>query len=118
MMPVLNKKKEFGKGKSREAIISDLVELLKGKVLACFLFGSFATKTTHVDSDLDLIIVKESDKSFLERSSDFLFLMNYPIHIDYFVYTPKEFNLLFGAEDSEQKSLFHKRVSKELLKII
>ena len=53
------------------------------------LFGSVAGGDVHRDSDLDLIIVQETDKKFLSRLEPFY--RDAPIATDILVYTPDEF---------------------------
>ena len=57
-----------------------------------YLFGSYANGTANEDSDIDLFIVKETDKRRIERSWDVKEgIKNYPqIGLDVFVFTPKE----------------------------
>jgi len=42
---------------SRDQIVSRLTESLSGRVLAAFIFGSFAIDSHHAHSDIDLILV-------------------------------------------------------------
>ena len=53
------------------------------------LFGSVAGGDVHRDSDLDLIIVQETDKKFLSRLEPFY--RDARIAMDILVYTPDEF---------------------------
>ena len=53
------------------------------------LFGSVARGDVRRDSDLDLIIVQETDKKFLSRLEPFY--RDAPIATDILVYTPDEF---------------------------
>ncbi|MCL2712691.1 MAG: nucleotidyltransferase domain-containing protein [Methanomassiliicoccaceae archaeon] len=55
-------------------------------------FGSVATGTAGKDSDLDLVLVKESDENgFIRSARARLALKDSKIPIDIIVYTPKEF---------------------------
>jgi predicted nucleotidyltransferase len=55
-------------------------------------FGSVANRTANEDSDLDLIVVKESDEDRLIRSVKArLALKGSRVPIDIIVYTPEEF---------------------------
>ena len=57
-------------------------------------FGSVANRTANEDSDLDLILVKESDENGLIRSAKArLALKGSKVPIDIIVYTPEEFKL-------------------------
>jgi predicted nucleotidyltransferase len=54
------------------------------------LFGSMARGRVEEWSDLDLLIVKETDESFLERSVRVALLCRAMVGVDYLVYTPTE----------------------------
>lgn len=73
-------------------------------------FGSYARGDWGVGSDLDLIvIVKESDKPFYERPSEWD-VLNIPVPVDLLVYTSKEFVKL----QAEQRG-FYKQLEKEVV---
>lgn len=55
------------------------------------LFGSLATGNVRETSDIDLLLVKQSEKRPLERILEVMALLEYPrIALDIFVYTPEE----------------------------
>ena len=54
------------------------------------LFGSMARGRVEEGSDLDLLIVKETDEPFLDRSVRVALLCRAPVGVDYLVYTPTE----------------------------
>lgn len=56
------------------------------------LFGSAATDQTGEWSDLDLVIVKQTDRGFLDRTKDVMRLLRPQIGVDILVYTPDEFD--------------------------
>ena len=58
------------------------------------LFGSMADDETHAWSDLDLVIVKKTDKRFLDRIKEVLQLLQPRAGVDILVYTPEEFENL------------------------
>ena len=70
------------------------------------LFGSHARGTATRRSDIDLIIVKDTEKRFFERYDDFVnldgILKGY--HVDALIYTP-----------AELKAISHRRFIKEAL---
>ncbi|MGQ9610229.1 MAG: nucleotidyltransferase domain-containing protein [bacterium] len=70
-------------------IIPKIIELNVEKVL---LIGSLATGEIHPTSDIDLIIIKETDKRFIERLEEFYTQVKPKIATDFFVYTPEEFD--------------------------
>jgi len=53
-------------------------------------FGSLASGHVTETSDLDLLIVKETDKRFFERIKDVVKICDYDIGVDFLVYTPQE----------------------------
>ena len=53
-------------------------------------FGSLASGNVTETSDLDLLIVKETDKRFYDRIRDVVKICDYDIGVDFLVYTPKE----------------------------
>jgi predicted nucleotidyltransferase len=55
------------------------------------LFGSLAREDYHALSDIDLLIIKETDRPFAERIGDVLSLCDYSIPLEPLVYTPEEF---------------------------
>jgi len=63
------------------------------------LFGSLVSGNIHEWSDIDLIVVKESDKGFYARLKEVGLLVMPEVGTDIFVYTPAEF-------ESKKDSLF------------
>jgi uncharacterized protein len=59
-----------------------------------WVFGSMATGTVHEWSDIDLVIVKETNQRFLERTKEVLRLLQPKVGLDVLVYTPDEFKQL------------------------
>jgi predicted nucleotidyltransferase len=55
------------------------------------LFGSMANSEAGEWSDLDLVIVKETAKPFLQRLREVALLCRAPVGVDFLVYTPPEF---------------------------
>src|SRR4051812_35354545 len=58
------------------------------------LFGSAAQGEVHAWSDLDLVIVKDTEKSLLERIEEVYRLVHPKVGLDVLVYTPKELESL------------------------
>ena len=74
-------------------VLSNLKKYFAGRndVLNVFVFGSFARGTNTKNSDLDLIIIKNTEERFLERYKSFRDLDdNIGLPIDVLVYTEKE----------------------------
>lgn len=55
------------------------------------LFGSLAEGRVGMKSDLDLLIIQDTDKPFLLRSVELMESLSPEIAVDLLVYTPKEF---------------------------
>ncbi len=58
------------------------------------LYGSFARGDYHAGSDLDLIIVKETDRPFTDRIGDVLRLCGSGIPVEPLVYRPSEIDTM------------------------
>lgn len=75
-----------------KAIIQDLKAYHPEKVI---LFGSAARGKTDAYSDLDVVIIKKTNKPFLKRLIEAVgFLRLDAPHTDIFVYTPDEFEYM------------------------
>lgn len=72
------------------------------------LFGSLVSGNVHEFSDIDLIVVKESDKGFYERLKEVGLLVMPEGGAEIFVYTPDEFELkripYFLGKNSSKKA--------------
>lgn len=58
------------------------------------LFGSLATGNIEEWSDVDLVVVMETELRFLDRTREMLRLLNPRVSVDILVYTPEEFERL------------------------
>ena len=56
------------------------------------LFGSIARKDWDDESDIDLIVVYDTKKHFLERLKELYMSWNIPKSVDILAYTPSEFS--------------------------
>jgi predicted nucleotidyltransferase len=73
------------------------------------LFGSYARDETDEYSDLDFVLIKKTDKRFLERLIEVAKLIDNDLgDVDVFVYTPEEFERMI-----EWGNPFIERVLKE-----
>jgi predicted nucleotidyltransferase len=77
-----------------ETIVEQITQRLQGRVEAAYLFGSLAEGRATRDSDIDLLLVAQTDKPFLERWRDFSDILQGEYAIDLLVYTPAEFKRL------------------------
>jgi uncharacterized protein len=94
--------------------IAQKIQDITGKIVKEFqpekiiLFGSYAWGEPHEWSDVDLFIVKESNKSKIDRARDirmYLFGNNFP-PIDLLVYTPQEVEKRISIGDFFVKDIF------------
>jgi predicted nucleotidyltransferase len=76
------------------------------------LFGSLASGKVSETSDLDLLIVKKTTKSFYERLREIVTLCDYNVGVDFLVYTPEE------LEEEARSNLFLKKEILEKGKVI
>jgi predicted nucleotidyltransferase len=68
-----------------------LGDLLRGKVEQAWLFGSVPAGEAGPWSDLDLVLVTQSKRPFIERPLDFPELFELGVSVDLLVYTAEEF---------------------------
>ncbi len=79
------------------------------------LFGSFALGRTREWSDIDMVILKDTDKPFLDRIKEVLLLLKPKVGLDVLVYTPQEFKklcdtkLFFKEEISNRGLVIYER---------
>jgi len=78
-----------------EEIVKIIVEQY-GPVEKIILFGSQARGEADEYSDLDIIIIKNTEQRFTERLAN---APNLPVHADIFVYTPDEFEQMKENEN-------------------
>ncbi|GJQ60522.1 MAG: nucleotidyltransferase domain-containing protein [Candidatus Scalindua sp.] len=76
--------------------LSDIISFLQEKlakrdITSCFLFGSLALNETTPWSDIDILIITETEKAFIERPLDYQELFDLGVSLDIIVYTPEEF---------------------------
>jgi len=96
-------------------LIDEMTERLKElKPYKVILFGSYAKGTATKDSDLDVLVVLDSNdfaKTFKEQNARYLLAsnavreINYKIPMDILVYSVAEYNYI-----SEQNTLFFREI--------
>lgn len=72
-------------------VIPKIIELDVEKII---LFGSSVSNKVHKSSDLDILIIKKTDKKFLDRLEEFYQHLKPRLAMDILVYTPEEFEEL------------------------
>ena len=63
------------------------------------LFGSLVSDDVEAWSDLDLVIIKETSRPFLQRLKEVALLCQPSIGVDFLVYTPDEFARMLAQEN-------------------
>lgn len=79
------------RGLNKSEFIQEIYSLLRGRVESAWIFGSLATGDFNRTSDIDLILVTETDVPFVLRPSLFEDLIDRFPALDLLVYTPREF---------------------------
>ena len=89
--------------------LSQIIESQKPyKPMKIILYGSFARGDYHALSDVDLFIVKNTDRPFLDRIGDVLRLCSTALSVEPLVYTPAEL-----AQMADEGNSFLEEVFKE-----
>ena len=97
---------------SQETLIDRLQTYLRtSSVEAAYIFGSYADGTASARSDIDLIFIRETEKRFFDRYSEFndLYAL-FKQAIDLLIYTPREW------EEMQERLFF--RIMKRDKRII
>lgn len=84
---------DFETGHVRDFLRS---RLAKRSVAEAYLFGSYPAGTATAWSDLDVLVVCDSQEPFVERPRAFADLLDLGVPVDLLVYTPAEFERLRG----------------------
>lgn len=63
------------------------------------LFGSAATGKLNGRSDLDILIIKNTNKPFLQRLKEVAFMCNYEEPVDFLVYTEQEWKDMINSHN-------------------
>jgi predicted nucleotidyltransferase len=82
-------------------------ELKKAGVKRIILFGSLAKDDVGPASDIDLLVVQETKKRFMERLIELYEIINPRYALDLLVYTPSEF------EEMKENTIFVKKILRE-----
>jgi predicted nucleotidyltransferase len=90
--------------KELKRIIPLLINLGAEKII---LFGSLPAGKVHRSSDIDLVVVRESNRRFLDRLDELYQAVKPNYGVDLFVYTPEEF------EEMSVTNPFLRRAVKE-----
>jgi predicted nucleotidyltransferase len=112
MKAEIKRKRETKTEQWLEGVIAYLRKALEEySAQEAYLVGSFARGEWDDYSDIDLIVVKETDTKFLDRLKEFGELLKPYFAIDVLVYTPEEFVKMPGI------SGFFRHAMKDAVKI-
>ncbi|MDD3519511.1 MAG: nucleotidyltransferase domain-containing protein [Chromatiales bacterium] len=89
---------------TRDEIEGFLVQRLRGRVQAAWLFGSVADGSAGPWSDIDVLLVQDTDTAFPERALAFTDLFDLGVPVDVLVYTPAEFETLHASDSGFWKA--------------
>lgn len=90
-----------------EEIVKQLEPYKPEKII---LFGSYAYGNPGPDSDVDIAIVKRSEKSFRERCIEATLLLRTTTPVDVFVFTPEEVERLKNSNPMIREISEHGKV--------
>lgn len=82
---------------SLEQILQNLITSYRPEKV--ILFGSMASAEVSEWSDLDLVIIKQTPKPFLQRLKEVALLCRAPVGVDFLVYTPDEFDRMIAEQN-------------------
>lgn len=90
-----------------EAELARYVQVLREQYAPqrILLFGSLISGKVEEWSDIDLVIIKETDRTFLDRTREVMQLLKPQVGIDILVYTPDEF-----AQMSHQRAFVREEI--------
>ncbi len=77
-----------------EESVQRIVKVLSGRVERISLFGSYARGRSDLFTDLDILIVMKTEKSFIDRLKEIYPLLALPVDADILCYTPEEIERL------------------------
>ena len=75
-----------------ERELKKIIEIIKEKYLPekIILFGSLASGEINEYSDIDLLIIKKTDKKYWDRIDEFMSIVHPEEPLDVFIFTPEE----------------------------
>lgn len=85
-----------------------VAKLMPYHPIKIILFGSYARGDMHEGSDIDLAILKNTEKRFVERISEVMEYIDVQIPVEAIVYTEAEFSKLL-----QENNAFVKKILEE-----
>lgn len=101
------------KRRSRRQTTESLRKLLQGRCVSAFIFGSMARNEHTARSDLDLCVIANTSRKFVERFRDFQDIVRLFSPIDLVIYTPQEV-----SELQQRPTYFWLEISKSKWTVI
>ena len=95
----------MNKEELKKAIISSYKKINPVKII---LFGSWCRDEEDKYSDVDIIVIYETKKRFLDRLEELYLIWDIPVAFDILAYTPVEFEKMLKEENP-----FIKRINRE-----
>lgn len=77
------------------------------------LFGSLASGQARLWSDVDLVVVADTDKRFLDRTKEALLLLRPEVGLDVLIYSPEEFEHLCRERPFFQQEILKGKIVYE-----
>jgi len=91
-----------------KSVINRLKEYQPEKII---LIGSYATGEADEHSDMDFVIIKRTDKSFLQRLVEVSRIIGFDLgKVDVFVYSPEEWKRMIEWENPFAETVLEKGV--------
>ena len=95
----------MNKEELKKAIVSSYKKLNPVKII---LFGSWCRDEEDKYSDVDIIVIYETKKRFLDRLKELYLMWDIPVAFDILAYTPEEFEKML-----KEKNPFIKKINRE-----
>ncbi|MBA3061705.1 MAG: nucleotidyltransferase domain-containing protein [Atribacteria sp.] len=95
----------MNKEELKKAIISSYKKINPVKII---LFGSWCRDEEDKYSDVDIIVIYETKKRFLDRLKELYLMWDIPVAFDILAYTPEEFDRML-----KEKNPFIERINRE-----
>ena len=95
----------MNKEELKKAIVSSYKKINPVKII---LFGSWCRDEEDKYSDVDIIVIYETKKRFLDRLKELYLMWDIPIAFDILAYTPEEFEKML-----KEKNPFINKINRE-----
>lgn len=95
----------MNKEEIKKAIVSSYKKINPEKII---LFGSWGRDEADQYSDLDIVVIYETKKRFLDRLEELYLMWDIPVSFDILAYTPEEFDRML-----KEKNPFIDKINRE-----